>query len=179
MLKYFKETIMYPKQLSGEILPFGVLWEYVSSTFLNGVINQCKVIFAGLPIQVENGEEFETQTVVIQENFKKKWKKVTLDNLDEAIQLTHELKMFHTSLDFFSNDLILVGLNKHTGVPPDEPEYTFFWFNRDTSNCSIGRFRSSDSKEEIEKNVKRWVNSDEDLNYVEIGTEFISGWVSF
>ena len=70
----------------------------------------------------------------------------------------------------------------------------FFWFDMDVSDCSIGRFETSDSKNIVFESLKNWLDEQKKenegkifqeqydngiLNYHELPVSFIEGWVSF
>ena len=41
---YFDDKYDYPRQIAHDMLPYGTVWNYVSSTILNGFINYVKPI---------------------------------------------------------------------------------------------------------------------------------------
>jgi len=41
---YFEDQIEYPRDVVSNPLPYGEVWTYISSTFLNGFINYVKPI---------------------------------------------------------------------------------------------------------------------------------------
>lgn len=41
---YFIDVVDYPTEIVHNPIPYGTMWNYISSTFLNGVINYVKPI---------------------------------------------------------------------------------------------------------------------------------------
>ena len=41
---YFEDNIEFPREVAHTMLPYGTVWAYISSTFLNGIINYVKPI---------------------------------------------------------------------------------------------------------------------------------------
>ena len=54
---YFDDAVEYPRDFLGdEVLPFGVLYDYVSSQFLDGFINYCKPVKCFAVVRYDDDE---------------------------------------------------------------------------------------------------------------------------
>lgn len=128
--KYFEESQEYPA-VAHEAMRLGLWQEYISSTFLNGWINYVKPRKAWL------------LTRYAQHNLNKQ----AVEILNNQSDPPH-----HTNLrEIFEDDILLLA---------QEEEYpTFwwvFWFDNDTSDCCIGRFKSRVSEETIIVDFAAW-----------------------
>lgn len=125
-MKYFIKTIDFPN-LQGDILKFNVLYDFVSSSWLNAFINNCELLQV---IAIDRYEPIDSKKL-----------KAMID-LDNGITTSN--------LSFLKDDIIVLGhINKD--------EYIFFYFDYDISDCKIGRFQTSDSIEEIKSNVINYI----------------------
>lgn len=127
---YFNDHIEYPDPTSNEnLLPIGVCYNYISSTFLNGWINYVNIIGAELISRYRayssNLEEME------------KVKKYTFEEMPHFD--------FSTCL---SDDVLILARGKNTDNSSNN-QYWFFHYDKDTSDCSIGRFETNDSEQEV------------------------------
>lgn len=162
---YFDDIIDYPQDLAENILPYGTMYQYVSHTFLNGLINYVKPIsifvldrylnedFVANTWDDDDKEDFETKKNVI--------KKITNNKYDE----------FHTKLDIFNDDVILL-------AEISENKYMYFYFDMDVSDCSIGRFETTDEVEVIIESIVKWLENKK-ITYTKLPTSFLNGWLSF
>lgn len=131
-LNYFNDSTEYPDDFIENPIPWGVLWEYVSSAYLNGFINYCEVLDAYVITRYITEKELEKQKKVIEENNLKNWG-------------------HHTKLDKFMDDVLILGKISEG--------YIFFWFDRDVSDCAIGKFKTSDPEEVVKErffNYSKW-----------------------
>lgn len=173
--KHF-DCIDYPDPVATMMEP-GILQRYVSSTFLNGWINYVTPIKAFLITRYRP----HSQNVKDLAEFKK-------------------APPFHSRLEKAFHDDILL-LARHPVRDWTAPsgrftnEYWFFWFDRDVSDCQIGRFHTDEPvkdvidsfaayAEETSQELSKSYASDTSENKVgapalEIGPSFIRGWVSF
>lgn len=187
---YFNEKIDYPSDVALNPIPYGTVWSYISSTFLNGFVNYVKPIACFvLDRYAEDGELIGDRnfTVCNAGEFGKwhKWEG-TKKQLIDAIK-NGSKAMAHTKLDCFGDDIILL-----TEIEPDK--YMFFWFDMDVSDCSIGRFETTDPKETVISSVVNWLEREKTdnngktvtngfdngiVNYHGLPISFLEGWVSF
>lgn len=163
MNEYFSDEYEpLPPYKTMEPFKNGTYYNYVSNTLLNGVINYVK------PIKVYLMDRY-TEDLLKRHN---------------AIRRFNTDPEFHTNLGAFEDDIILLAYEEESGF------YWFFWFDYDCSDCSIGRFTTEDSKEEVIESFTQWVLERQKnfCNYyhkeregmaVELNCENIKGWVSF
>lgn len=77
---------------------------------------------------------------------------------------------------------------------PSEGSYMFFCFDSDVSDCSVGRFKTSDSIPTIIQSITNWLESEKTKNkgkeiearcdngiidFHTLPLSFIKGWVSY
>ena len=87
-------------------------FEYISSTYLNGLINYVNPVH-----------------IVLMERY-------TMHNEDKIKERISELeKACHTKLGIFDDDIIILATVKDV-----ENEYYIFWFDGDVSDCCLGRY---------------------------------------
>lgn len=192
---YFDENIEYPKEIAHNPIPYGTVWTYISSTFLNGIINyvkpiSCFVIDRYTPDDEKIGDRNFT---VCNKNEFGKWHKWD-GSKKELINviISGEKEMYHTKLDCFGDDIII--LAKIETENDDTDKYIFFWFDMDCSDCSIGKFETEDIESDVIQSVVNWLeecktenigkiveeNIDNGIvNYHKLPLDFIKGWVSF
>lgn len=163
MNEYFSDEYEHlPPYKTMEPFKNGIYYNYVSNTLLNGVINYVK------PIKVYLMDRYT-------ENLLKRHNAIRRFNTDPE---------FHTNLGAFEDDIILLAYEEESGF------YWVFWFDCDSSDCSIGRFTTEDSKEEVVESFTQWVlerqknfcdyyHSGREGMAVELNCENIKGWVSF
>lgn len=81
--------------------------------------------------------------------------------------------------EHFKQDVVLLSKAEN-----DPTLYVYFWFDRDTSDSCIGRFRSADSKEDIikafdEHCAELGVLTNTQMRHREIPLHYLcSGWIS-
>lgn len=209
--KYFTDSIQYP-HIGKEILPYGVQYEYIASSFLNGMVNYYTPIKAYLINRYEdwnsplgiygiepvsdatasniNLGQSETVEIAVSSRVPQEKVKGILVNTDNDSWPIYQFKtkqdiydtlilpeaMCHTDLSNFQDDVLMLSM---TTDDDSDKEYCFFWYDRDVSDCFIGRFITDDSTEEVIKEFDRWVNSMEHYQPIkEIPTSVISGWIS-
>lgn len=176
---YFDDNVEYPKDVAHNTLPYGTIWCYISSTFLNGLVNYVK------PISCFVIDRYTSpQTVISNEHGRK----------SELIKSIIEgKKVYHTNLHMFQDDFII--LSKIENEENDgKGRYMFFWFDCDVSDCCIGKFETEDDIETVKNSVKLWLDErkfeNKDLNfevdmdngildYSELPVSFLSGWLKF
>lgn len=174
--QYFDENIEYPRKLALDPIPYGTVWTYVSSTFLNGFINYVE------PIKCYVIDRYTSDDKNVGDK-----EYITKGDLKKKI-IAGELDVYHTDLSSFEDDIIMLADIGEKG------HYMFFWFDMDVSDCSIGRFKTEDTKEDVIQSVVNWLEQEKKENaeqvikesfdsgicdYTELPLSFISGWVKF
>jgi len=190
---YFEDNIEYPSEVAHNPIPYGTIWTYVSSTFLNGFINYVNPIGCYLIDRyTPDNENISDRCISYQKKDDNKWLKFdgTKGELKDKI-LSGEFKMYHTKLDCFGDDIVILSEieteNEVTG------KYMFFWFDMDCSDCSIGKFETTDTKEQVIESVINWLEKDKSeninktvekysdsgiVNYTKLPLSFLKGWIT-
>jgi hypothetical protein len=130
---YFEDRIEFPKNILDDILPVNILWEYMSATFLNGLINYCKPLAV---YQLDRyASEKENCAVATIENIKFQVNKYQLRDL----VVNEEVNFRHTDLSMFHDDIIILA-----EIESKEPIYKinicdpfFDAFNKPNKNGKI------------------------------------------
>lgn len=136
---FVSEAEEYPgaKLLNG--LEHGVFYCYVSSSYLEGIVNYTKPI-AGVLLERYNVLNRTKAESIIDTRVKK--------------------GIGHPSLEAFEDDVLLLCTPDSTSEADGDPnEYYVFWFDRDVSDCCVGRFNSTDTREQVIADFKTWVES--------------------
>lgn len=158
---YFDNIIDYPEDIAENTLPYGTLYQYVSYTFLNGFLNYVKPVSIFVLDRYLNEESVQWSDDD-KEDFK------TKKNIIKQI-LNNEYDSYHTKLDVFRDDIILL-------TEISDNKYMYFRFDMDVSDCSIGRFETTDDIEIINNAI---IKSLENITYTKLSTSFLKGWLSF
>lgn len=192
MGRYFPDEVDYPRlRERAEILPFGELWSYVSSSFLNGFVNSCSdkpplraYVFGRYTAADETPYKDCDDRPSYQEppgSFK--WQQV-----DESLTkrqlfdlLTRPSVLAHTRLGIFSDDVLALFYSK---LDDGKDCYWFFWFDMDVSDCGIGRFVTEDSQEVVVAKFDAYVSDRSAAIGCEhepwlLPTHFFTGWMEF
>lgn len=183
--KYFKDDVEHPANKMTTILPWNILWCYISSTFLNGFINYVNIIDGFLLSRYLSWDDWEDQeTIYIRDpagnlNWTHYKPKSKLDAYNIA---TQKGRLFHTKLRMFQDDVLILS-------EIDVNKYCFFWFDCDVSDCFIGRFKSKNKKDTITSDFQDYcfdIGKDLSKSYLEreelpkqLPKHFFSGWLKF
>ena len=179
---YFDENIDYPKEVAHDPIPYGTVWCYISSTFLNGFINYVE------PIKCYLIDRYTSDNKKVDDNH-------TKGELKEKI-LSGENETFHTKLNCFRDDIIILAEIETNNYDSNNKlnKFMFFYFDEDVSDCCIGRFETNDSKEEVIQSIINWlereklnnngriINENTEsgiINYTELPPSFLQGWIKF
>ena len=182
--KYFEHREMYPRGVTDDLLPPGTLYEYISSTFLNGLINYVEIQSAWLMARYQQWQgtgDGSTQTIqVMDPPGSYKWKKIEGNKQERFELLTTENAVCHSKLHDFGDDIVLLAkseLGKY---------FYLFWFDCDVSDCEVGRFSARGLVEqEVVKDFDDWCRElmEGDLDPSEenkpIPLHYFSEWISF
>ena len=176
---YFDEHIDYPTEVVHNTLPYGTVWCYISSTFLNGMVNYTK------PVKLFALERYTASDKIVQDNLTKK------DVIDNIIE--NSSTFYNINLSIFRDDVVLLS-EIETNDEDDKNRFMFFWFDCDLSDCCIGKFETTDTKEEVCQSIIDWLegikekkkgyvvhenNDNGILDYTEIPVSCLSGWIKF
>jgi len=179
---YFRHTEEFPK-IGMDILPMGTDYVYVSCTFLNGFINYVKPLKAfvlgryhGWDEELDSPNEIHIQDPP----GSRQWVKPSLKTKDEFFKaLTVPGAVAHSKLDTdFQDDVLILAKSEenHKG----EWCYFYFWYDRDSSDCCIGRFQTTDDEEVVVSKFYNYCNDPETSEYGsrEIPLHYFQGWIS-
>lgn len=184
-IKYFPESIEYPgDQLVFDPLPMGVQYLYVSNSLLDGFINYVDKIKAFVIGRYLRWDEAPGVEIEVQEPpSSSKWAKKTPRTKSELFDvLTTENAVYHSKLDTaFQDDVLILGKAYKNG-DKEQPEFcwVFFWYDRDSSDCCIGRFQSDDEESEVVASFVDFVRKLDVNEYGEreIPLHYFRGWLS-
>ena len=172
---YFQETKDYPDVFAGEILPDGTMYEYISTTFLNGFINYVEIQKAFLLARYArwNDQDTDLGTREISIRDGGKWTKFTGTKEENFQKLIAPGATFHSKLNDLSDDVVILAKTKNTN------EWVYFWFDCDCSDSCIGRFSTEDADEVvIEAFSESCLSfSDNGEKSREIPLHYFKGWI--
>lgn len=187
---YFVDTIEYPKEIIDNPIPYGEAWTYVSNTFLNGFINYCTPIACYVVNRyTPETEDISDNKVYIRKHDDTKSNEF-VGTKKELIDLfiQDKLDIYHTTLSCFSDDIVIIAKVEER----ESNKYIFFWFDMDVSDCSIGKFKTDDSQEQVIESVENWLTEEfknnkeheaehtiESSGYFKLPLSFLSGWIKF
>lgn len=191
---YFDDNIDYPNEVAHNPLPYGTVWCYISSTFLNGFINYVK------PIKVYQLDRYECEDEPKEVDYRDKgdyganWKKFTGTKSElRKLVLDEKIQFAHTKLHLFGDDIALLA-EIENNEEDGKGRYMFFWFDCDVSDCCIGKFETTDTKEEVIQSMVNWLEETKEenkgkivepnydngiVNYTELPISFLEGWLNF
>ena len=188
---YFADSVDYPNNIAEDPIPYGVCWNYISNTFLNGFINYVKPIAI---YAIDRYTPDDEEITVDEHDDKMNWKKTVATKKEIRDRIINgTIQNFHTDLHILKDDLIVLAkLNDSTAFAREDlrcinlsaNKYMFFWFDCDVSDCIIGRFFTDDSSEEVIASVEAFMedgkkNDNGIVNYHRLPLEFFTGWLKF
>lgn len=181
---YFYDQIDYPGEIAFDPLPINVVYNYVSNSFLNGFINYVEIVKAytigryvdwDKPFE-EDEEDYET----IQVRKNSALVKIKVNNaLERYTALIQPGAVFHSRLDKdFLNDVLI--LSKAWNQDKTKFKWVYFWFDTDSSDCSIGRFETEDSDSIVVDSFTEYVKTLHSNSYgeKEIPLHYFIGWLN-
>ena len=187
ILDYFTEEVEYPSSIFENPIPMGVYWEMISTTFLNGFVNYGKPIGCWVTHRYTSKEQMIDAHVT--DSGQKNWHKWH-GKKSELIELLNSGKkrVYHFNLRSFEDDVLLLLKSEH-----EDDVYLFMWFDIDTSDCSIGKFRTTDTKDDVIQSVRNFLDHEtknklgvfEDgidngvQMYDEMNLAILGGWIKF
>ncbi len=193
---YFEDNIDYPSEVAHKPLPYGTVWCYISSTFLNGIINYVKPISCFVLDRYTADDENigDGNFTVCNKGEFGKWHKWAGTKKELITAITSgEKEMYHTDMNCFGDDIALLA-EIETNEEDGKGRYMFFWFDCDVSDCCIGKFETTDTKEDVIQSMKNWLDETKEenkgkiveegydngiVNYSELPISFLKGWLKF
>lgn len=149
-MDYFTDDIEYPGDVALNPLPMGVSYSYISSTFLNGFINYVTPVKAFVLGRYHAWDEEINHTISVMDppgSFN--WTKKECKTKDDLFrELAKENVMCHVNLDYDFQDDVLI-LATAGEIEGEGACYFYFWYDRDCSDCCIGRFVTTDDEAEV------------------------------
>lgn len=146
--KYFDDHEWYPKGVMDNLLPWGTLWCYISSTFLDGMINYVTIesAFVGNRYSPDNSKS-------------------------EILDL--ERGKFHTKLDVFGDDIVILasiaeGKYAYFYYDMDVSDCSIGRFETDTPKNKL--------LEEFRKHCETEIENFVDMPF-ELPKDFFTGWI--
>jgi len=182
-MKYFDSVEEYPRPY-GEILPFGTFYEYAGTPFLDGFINHVVILSAFVIGRYKKWDEkIDCPIEYLDEDGT--WVKKSDLTKKEAYDLLISKDNRHVRLDtYFSDDVLILAKME------DSDEYWIFWYDRDSSDSCIGRFKTSVLEEIVQQLFENYVrekNLEENINrlrypnnieeYKPIPLSYFKGWI--
>lgn len=177
---YFIDSIDYPNDIAVNPLPLNVMYNYVSSTFLNGFINYVEIRKAFVLSQYYRWNEQINHTISIQDPPKScKWVDKTFRTKDELFNtLIIPGIQFHTKLDRDFNDAVVILARAGEIDNPPGMCYYYFYYDLDCSDCNISRFLVKEAEYIVTKKFIYYINSFEYKDKPrEIPFHYFTGWV--
>jgi len=159
-LDYFTDNIEYPNNVALDPIPIGILWSYISSTFLNGFINYVTIVKAFVLGRYYAWDEEINYTISVMDppgSFN--WTEKKCKTKDDLYQeLVKKKAVFHVNPDYdFQDDVVILAKagNTEAGIC-----YFYFWYDMDCSDCCIGRFITDDNEENVITSFYDYVTKD-------------------
>jgi hypothetical protein len=171
---YFNDSDQYPSPPE-TMLPLGTVYDFISSTFLNGWINYLEIVSAQL---ISRYQDYSTNCSRLESLLIKPESHSNFgESLGDDVIILAKTKKPHMS----AKSCVLCG-NPDSLESKEEYTWWFFYYDRDCSDSSIGRFETDDSDEEIINSFKCYANdrSLEESGHpsIEIPLKIFRGWIS-
>jgi len=183
-ISYFDDEKEYPKGIVFNPIPLGILYTYISNIFLNAFINyvdiQKSFILGRHHDWYDDLSENGEITISVSEPGQSPIKKSFKTKQEIYDTLTKPKTAIHPRLDVDFQDDVLI-LAKAYDESNIKFNWVFFWFDRDNSDCCIGKFNTNDTDEIVIKAFEKFCNNPIRSPYLskEIPLHyFSSGWIS-
>jgi hypothetical protein len=162
-MKYFAEVIDYPRDILNDFLPVGTQWNYVPSTLLLGLINHVKIIKAQAVGHYSEWDEFDedpSPLYIRSEIPNELWTEVAPKTPNERFEILARpgIRCHPKIIDWGQDVVLLTSSNKHDNSVVN-PVYILFWFDQDCSDCSIGRFITDDTSDQVLAEFEHYVQT--------------------
>lgn len=157
-MKYYTEQVDYPRALQGEILPWGVEWNYIGHLVLAGFSLYAKPISLFMLERYSVWDALPEQDDYIH-NLKFGFDTTKHTRIDTFNALVEDITskdgdISYHDLNSLDDDFLMLGK-----INDCVNGYLTFWYDKDVSDCCIGRFKTEDSEEEVIAEFNRYVNS--------------------
>jgi hypothetical protein len=184
----FYDDIEHPQDVAVNPLPVGILYVCVSSDFLNAFINYVDIKRAWcLNRYFKLDDAYEGHASVQDPPNSFNWVKLKelVSTKRQAIEILNQVgRPFHGRIDIdFGDDVLIIGKAK-TEYGEESNIWLFFWFDRDCSDCCIGRFELKISEDELylmfDQHAKDAVGKDENEDSdtpTMINMSYFNGWL--
>ena len=143
---FFDSVVEYPKDVAYNPLPIGTHYTRVSDSILNGFINYVDIKRAWcLNRYLSLDAEYDNNLKLCHPKNSIKWLPVVdiighKPTKREVLALLNEKgRTFHSKLDCDFQDDVLI-LSKAKNDDDSDTVWVYFWYDRDCSDCCIGRF---------------------------------------
>lgn len=194
LTEYFDTEHTYPGDRIGySPIPMGEYWTYISNTFLNGFINYVKILDAYVAGRYHDWDEIinaecphtvlvRNPTPVQVRSRNDIWVDIATPTKNDAFrELTRPGATFHVKPDYQFQDDVHI-LAKATN-PEDEGKYCYFyfWYDRDCSDCCIGRFLTDDTEAMVREKFTKYMETRGEYNPYgarQIPLHYFNGWIS-
>jgi hypothetical protein len=172
---FFPDSLDYPSDaiMDNEfMLVPGYLYCYIANTFLNGLINYVKPLKAFIidRYSIDNDD----RKVVLNLRINNEWGDYDFPNKESALAFldsNHDYEIYHTNLNMFRDDVLFLG--------ETEKYYWHFWFDCDSSDCSVGRFEKTADQETVIALFTRYCVEHSENKIHEFKLDWIKGWISW
>jgi hypothetical protein len=174
------ESKEYPmKELidSGLRLEHSIMYCYVPSTFLNGIINYVTPVETLIldRYHIDGDEDFKCNPLKLAVHAAGPtwvWETKEVLTKKEAFALLDSgYEMYHTNLRTFDDDVLMLA--------ETEKLWWFFWFDMDSSDCCVGCFDKGQDKDQVISAFERYAKDISDGDVYEFKPAWIKGWISF
>ena len=169
----------HPENYCDNILPYGIIWQDVPTSFLDAFVNHSEhIICFALDYYLMMDEEIDCSGYHVSyptDRFKYFEFKGTKRELFESIN-TGKIVNTHTKISMLRDDIVILS-------KIDEGKYIYYWYHL-SGRCDIGRFQTTDDIEIVKKSVAKWLSDmkEDDCikEFYELSVKnFFEGWVSF
>jgi hypothetical protein len=191
-MKYFQETEEYPREVAFNPLPWNVLYEYITTDFLNAFINKVKIKKAYLISRYTNESEIIKNVQIADPPRSYNWTTFSGNKQEVFDRLTIPGAVCHSKLNDFGDDVLILSkieIQDKSHYPDRENlnYYMFFWYDCDCSDSCIGRFFTEDTESQVIQEFDTFVKERNDKLSVdyratgilrEIPLHYFTGWIS-
>lgn len=169
-MKYFTSVSDYQVPYREDNpFPYGHLYQYVASWVLDGIVNYPERIAGAVLACYSEDEELPDVYPARQSCQELRQKVMSWNNKSDG--------WCGSLYETFGDNVVLLSYEETTDA------YWFFYFDCDSSDCSIGRFKTTDSREEVLNEFKRWledmVEHDDCQGWIPLKVERLTSWVEW
>ena len=164
-MKYFTEVLHEVPYKQDEVFPYGTLYEYVASWVLDGIVNYPEHVAGAVLAQYSEGTDvlsFSPSSQTVQELRKK----VLAWNKEEDVWCG-------SLYELFDDNVALLSYEEETDA------YWLFLYDCDSSDCSIGRFKTTDSREEVLNEFEEYLEFLAWNSWIPLNVKRLNSWVKW